>query len=148
MKQLTIAVLITLLAGACQANTGSSTHQMPTADETATTEQVAQLEGQVMAVHDQVMPLMSELMRLKKSVSAKVDTSRTGDRKQQGVVLGQQLGQAGEAMMNWMQQYNSDTLAKLNPAQRTRYLQSQQTKINEVRDQMRQRIADAKKFLR
>lgn len=108
---------------------------------------VADLEQQIMAVHDSVMPRMSDLLRLKKEVAAKVDKAREGAVKKEGTAIRSRLEQADEAMMEWMHQYNGDTLGKLDQAKAVEYLKDQQVKVNEVRDQTEKSISEAKRFL-
>jgi len=108
---------------------------------------VALLEKNVLAVHDSVMPLMSELMRLKKEVSTKLAESADPTIKEAGLDVSTQLEKADRGMMEWMNQYNGDTLPKLEPNKAMEYLKGQQVKVNEMSRMMRKSIADAKTYL-
>lgn len=50
-------------------------------------------------------------------------------------------------MMDWMNEYNGDTLSKLDEAKALSYLRSQQVRVLQVRDKMRRSIADARAYL-
>jgi hypothetical protein len=145
MKLPKILSALTLLAVSCQSGPQSEQHDH-SATQT-TNNPVASLEQQVLAVHDSVMPRMSDLLRLKKEVAAKVGKAREGAVKEEGTAIRSRLEQADEAMMEWMHQYNGDTLGKLEQAKAIEYLKDQQTKINQVHDQTQTSIMDAKKYL-
>lgn len=145
MKVRALFILMTVLAGACQPNSTTDNHA--TAKKGADTNPVADLEEQVMAVHDSVMPKLSDVMRLKKAVSAKVAQTSGEAAKEQGMAINRQLDEADKAMMGWMYQYNGDTLGKLDQAKAVEYLKDQQAKVNAVRNQMQKSIAEAEKYL-
>lgn len=90
------------------------------------------------------MAEMSDLMRLKKAVSAKAAAPAANG---QGTEISRRLGEADDAMMTWMNQYNGDTLGKLGQTKALDYLNDQQNKVNQVRDQMRRSMADANAYL-
>ncbi|AQG79806.1 hypothetical protein [Spirosoma montaniterrae] len=139
---------VVLVSTACQSKTSEHNHegheQHAHDSESATTTPVAKLEQQIMATHDSVMPLMSDLMKLKKEMLTKADAATDPMAKERYMTLSRQLGDADKAMMDWMHQYNGDTLAKLDEAKAIDYLKDEQRKVNSVRDQMRQSIANAK----
>lgn len=147
MKVRALFILMTVLAGACQPNSTTDNHTTATAKKGADTNPVADLEEQVMAVHDSVMPKLSDVMRLKKAVSAKVAQTSGEAAKEQGMAINRQLDEADKAMMGWMYQYNGDTLGKLDQAKAVEYLKDQQAKVNAVRNQMQKSIAEAEKYL-
>ena len=112
-----------------------------------TIDSVSLLEKEVLAIHDSIMPQMSELMRLKKAVSAKIIESTDAVTKEKGLDVSTQLEKADQAMMGWMNQYNGDTLPKLEPAKAVVYLKDQRVKVNEMSRTMQKSIADAKAYL-
>ncbi|QJD76989.1 hypothetical protein [Spirosoma rhododendri] len=112
-------------------------------EETATTaDPVKQLEEQVMAQHDSSMNLMGDIAKLKKQVNAKAAGAATGK------VLVDSLTTADDAMMNWMNQYNGDTLGKLDQAKALEYLNSQKKSIDAVQMRMKKSIADASQYVK
>lgn len=153
-----IALLIGLFLTGCQskpstesdAHSGQSTAQTP-----ARSQAVADLEKQVLAVHDSVMPAMSELMALKKEVTQQLadldgqsPSVALNQRKAQGQAVSAALTLADKAMMNWMHQYNGDTLETLNEEQAMAYLKAQQQQVNAMSQLMRQSITNAQNYLK
>lgn len=146
---LVLSLTLTILLSACQwkqkGDEGQAGH-----DHTAIVVKegpVAVLEKQVLATHDSIMPTMSELMKLKKAVAEKKATQPSGRMKEQGMTVSRSLTEADERMMNWMNEYNGDTLSKLDEAKALSYLRGQQVRVLQVRDKMRRSIADARAYL-
>ncbi|GAB3960365.1 hypothetical protein GCM10028805_57840 [Spirosoma harenae] len=151
-------ILVGLAFAACQLNqsdkkntdTRSNTKQAsskPTA--------VADLEKTVLAVHDSIMPAMSDLISLKKAVSgriaeldAKPASAETHQLKAQGVAINTELSNADHLMMDWMHHYNGDTLVTLNEQQAMAYLTAQQQKVNTLRELIKKSITDAQAYLK
>lgn len=144
MKTITgLLVVVSLLAGSCQSKKEEHSHHD---DTTNAVRAVAELEQQVLATHDSVMNQMSELMRLKKVVSAQLEKVTDNAAKKRGLAISEQLDQADHLMMDWMHEYNGDTLKKLDQARALAYLKDQQTKVNAVRDTMQKSLADANHY--
>jgi len=137
-----------LTTAACQPAQKSDDHaghaDHAQSSETAAAGPVAKKEQEILAVHDSLMAEMSDLMRLKKAVSAKAAAPAANG---QGTEISRRLGEADDAMMTWMNQYNGDTLGKLGQTKALDYLNDQQNKVNQVRDQMRRSMADANAYL-
>lgn len=148
MKIYPILLLTAVLGWSCGSRnqeTESNHHDHAIANGRSPT---AALEGEVMAIHDSVMPQMSELLRLKKAVLAKVAQTKQSAEKQRGTTIHRQLDEADRAMMDWMHQYNADTLAKLNEAKATEYLRSEKAKIERVQTQTFQSISRAEAYVK
>jgi hypothetical protein len=111
-------------------------------DESTTADPVKQLEETVMAQHDSTMKLMGDIVRLKKQVSEKAAGAAAGK------VLTDSLTTANDAMMDWMQQYNGDTLGKLDQAKALEYLNSQKKSIDAVEVRMKKSITDASQYVK
>lgn len=139
MKQ--VLVLSWLLAVTLACSTQSKDESAAHGDD------VAALEANVMALHDSVMPRMSDIMRLKKAVSAKLATNVSAAEKERGLAIKTRLESADNAMMDWMHGYNGDTLARLDKAQAAEYLNAEKRKIEQVRERMQQSIAEAEAFV-
>lgn len=145
MKIITgVLLVLSLLAGSCQSETKEHSHPDGTTNAAGP---VAELEKQVLATHDSVMTQMSELMRLKKVVSTQLEKATDAATKQRGLAVREQLDGADQLMMDWMHEYNGDTLKKLDQAQGLVYLKDQQTKVNTVREAMQKSLADAKRYV-
>ena len=117
-------------------------------------------ENKVFAIHDEVMPKTGTIMKLKKELNQRVAaidsmqatgsaaaTLRSGEEKDQAARLVQDLTQADSLMMNWMSQYNNDTLTKLPLDQAMRYLDEQKEQINDVKTKVNTSIEQARQFL-
>ena len=115
------------------------------------------LQQEVMAIHDSIMPRMSEIMSLEELLTLeleKTDSLQAAHPADTAMVSRQRdlqslirnLKAADQAMMHWMHTYKADTLAKLDAKQAELYLQNQKNAIENVRDQMQQSIKQAQAF--
>lgn len=135
----------------------------PADKTTADTSGAASLEKAekaVFAVHDEAMPRIDEVMKLKKALNGKLtalDTIpaltpaqilRADEQKAQMRQLVTRLTQADSLMMDWMANYNGDTLKKLPEAEALRYLTDQQQRITHAKNKINQSIDQAKTYLR
>ena len=115
------------------------------------TEQVEQMTEKVLAIHDEVMPRMEEMMNLKSKVSARVDSlSKNATAKSQveeGVTINKALTEADSLMSDWMYQYNGDTLKGMEKTEAQAYLNAQMSKITVVKDKINASISRANKYL-
>lgn len=113
--------------------------------------------GEVLAIHDSIMPQMEKIMALKMQIKTEVKTvdsliaikgsSVLNTRKNQATELLTQLDAADKGMMNWMHQYKGDTLKKLDEQAASQYIADQKQKIMNVRDNMVKSIGDAELFI-
>ena len=95
------------------------------------------LYDEVMKVHDEVMPKMDDIYKLKQELKKQIsDTSNLVDEKRRTIeatIL--KLDSAGEAMMVWMRNFNPlpDSLGEEKARE---YLEDQQEKIKKVKEEM------------
>lgn len=121
---------------------------------------VKEAENQVFALHDEIMPKIDDIMKLKKQLNQQLITLdslkangsaaasvRIGDEKQQATRLVRDLTVADSLMMNWMSQYNGDTLTKLSSDDALRYLAAQKDQITDVKEKFKTSIEQAHQFL-
>lgn len=131
MKRLFAFLLIATSTLACQSN--------------ADTEAVAKLEADVMAVHDEVMPKMEQIMNLQADLKKRTETDSitraTADS------LGRALNEADKAMSDWMAEYKTDAVKTLPPAEARTYLEGEKRKIEAVKEKTNRSIDAAKAFL-
>lgn len=100
----------------------------------------------VMDIHDNVMPEMSTINRLRKQLKA-IDTSLVKTPTYPTILTHlNALEQADEGMMSWMAEFSNPT-ADTEEATALAYLKVEKEKITKVRDQMMESIAAAKKIL-
>lgn len=94
------------------------------------------LMAEVMEIHDEVMPEMGSIRRMRKALLNKLETT-TDDAV--GKILQDQadkLDESHEAMMMWMRQFNPNQDASVTDSSYHVYLQDQKEKMIEVRDLM------------
>lgn len=121
---------------------------------------VKQAENDVFAIHDEVMPRIDDVMKLRKQLNGRIasldsakatgsaaTTLRTDEEKEQARLLSRNLTNADSLMMNWMSRYNGDTLAKLSPDDALRYLSGQKDQITDVKTKLNTSIDQARQFL-
>lgn len=157
-----IRIYTLLLAGltllACQSKPSADHTAHTHAVESGTTDPrpaVGALEAQILARHDSVMSAMDELMKLKKQVaqrqtelSQQPASARLDGQKQNARTIADGLEEADRAMADWMNGYNGDTLSTLTEQQALLYLTDQQQRVNVMTGQLRQRITQARAYLR
>jgi len=103
------------------------------------------LDNEVMEIHDAVMPRMSEIGRLKRQMSEKLKEN-TDPQKAEGIQqMIYQLGEADEAMMNWMGEFKRPDYSNFKNAKAV--YQKEKVKITAVRDKMLTTISKANAFL-
>ncbi len=149
MKKFVLTFPATMLLSAILFSCGNS-GQQETIDKT---------EKEVFAVHDEVMPKIGEIMKLRKELNQLISTEDSlaatsasatvlsDEKKTQAALLSRQLGEADSLMMAWMNGYNADTLKKLESADALRYLEQEKGKVNNVKEKISSSIANARQFL-
>ncbi len=118
-------------------------------------------EAEVFKIHDEVMPRMSDIMKLQKQLKQRIAATdsasagqgtpsmalRSDEEKEQATRLNRRLAEADSLMMDWMSSYKGDTLATLKPEQAIQYLDAEKQKIADVQKKVTSSITDAKQFL-
>lgn len=113
--------------------TGCGKKEEPTETPKQVDAAVQKLHNEVIAVHDEVMPRMGELMSLKTALTQAADTLPSlGDSLTN--VVGR-LEEADDAMMSWMRQFKP-MLDTSNVEVAKKYYTGQLEKVNEVHSQM------------
>ena len=157
---LTLIILsTTLLLGSCQSST--------TTEADPTLERAQTIYAEAIAVHDEVMPRMDELMQLRQKLELRVTSMQEqpeedyADSLQQMQTAIQNLRDADEAMMQWMRSVQkvpgadetSEYQDELNATVLTdtvglvqRQL-AQKEAIQEVKQQMEQSITEAERLI-
>ncbi len=102
--------------------------------------EVLTLHQDIMAIHDNVMPKMSDIYRLKKSLKSMYETTK--DPSYGDLIL--RLNQADDMMMDWMAQYKQP---KSNTSDDIAYLKSEKNKIKIVSATMQATIQEAQKLI-
>ena len=103
------------------------------------------LYDEVMKVHDEVMPKMNDIYKLKGELKKKIsDTPDMPAEKKSAIESALvKLDSASESMMVWMRKFNPlpDSVGE---AKATQYLEDQKVKVQKVKDDMLKAIEDAK----
>ena len=102
------------------------------------------LYDEVMKVHDEVMPKMDDIYKLKGQLKEKIDNApaMAEDKKKEIESIIVRLDSASEGMMVWMRKFNPlpDSLGE---EQAKEYLEGEMEKIKKVREDVRKALADA-----
>jgi hypothetical protein len=102
------------------------------------------LYEEVMAVHDEVMPRMDDMYKLKQKLKAQLLDSTASDERQKEIQTAiKNLDVAGDGMMEWMR--NFDPIPdSLGEEKARNYLLTEKEKIQSVKDKMLLSIDAAK----
>jgi thioesterase domain-containing protein len=132
-------IILVILISACSKN-----QQTPeAASDSDNPNQI--LYDQVMDVHDEVMPRMDEIMKLKRSLQEQIANTpdMVVERKQQLEKMISNLDSASNAMMDWMHKFNP--LPDSTDQEKARaYLESEMERIRNVKTLMLETIDKAK----
>lgn len=130
MKIVSYIVMLCLIAVACKS---------PDTETTQTNANTVQAAwDEMMVVHDEVMPKMGEITRLKKQIAAKDSTA---------AVL-EELTVAEDGMWNWMHNLTSlEELKKMEKATALQQLKTETATIVGVREQINMSIASGQQLL-
>ncbi|MCX6215096.1 viral A-type inclusion protein [Spirosoma sp.] len=121
---------------------------------------VKEAENEVFAIHDQIMPKIDDIMKLRKQLNQRIasldslkdnssaaTTLRTDEEREQASRIRTNLTIADSLMMDWMGRYNGDTLTKLSSDDALRYLNGQKEQITDVKTKVNTSIEQARQFL-
>jgi hypothetical protein len=135
LPSILLAGLVSFLFYAC------STEQ-----ETQKENPLKSLEKEVMAIHDEAMPMNSTLIRIAgdlKSVIA-ADTITNEENKEVIIKTIEELEAAEEAMMSWMESYRVPANAEEN--EKRAYFEAEKEKISKVKIQMETALKNGKEI--
>ncbi len=106
------------------------------------------LKNEVFDIHDEVMPKMGDLRRVRKELMLKADSLRETDSTKAQFLLAasNQIGAANEGMMVWMRNFNPDSTGTYQ--EELDYLNQQKKGIIKVRDDMNSSLVEGKKILK
>lgn len=121
-------------------------------------EKLASLETEVMAIHDEVMPKMDDIMNLKSQLSKKIQSidsmqnvgissNTLAEQRIQAVDLNQKLNESDKLMMDWMHAYKGDSAKKLKSEEAIAYFEKEREKILLVKQNTLKSVQEAKTFL-
>ncbi len=122
-------------------------------------ERAEETEDEVMAIHDEVMPKMQDILNLKKQLSAKlleldslqqegVSSNTLAEQKMKALELSRDLTLADSLMMDWMYQYRGDSAKALPTGDALLYFRLEKDKISDVQKRTNQSLEAAREFLK
>lgn len=119
---------------------------------------VEQAEKEVFVIHDEVMPKIGQLMEYKEALSKEITSLdsllkiKTIDslqkRKEEALALSSSLQDADKGMMDWMHDYNGDSLKTLSGDEALKAMNAEKEKIGAVRDKMLESMGKVAQFLK
>ena len=122
-------------------------------------DQVAELEKEVLGIHDEVMPKMGEIMTLKKGLTqqlARLDrlqqegasSTTLAQERQQALDLTGRLSRADSLMMGWMYEYKGDSAKALPTGAALEYFRLEKEKMVHVQETTTNSIRETREFLK
>jgi hypothetical protein len=142
MRHWTLTILTVMLVAGCNTHNDKAGHNH---DEGAGGNQA--LYDEVMAVHDEVMPKMNDIYKLKEQLKKEIadapDIVEQKRREIESTIV--ELDAASEGMMVWMRNFNPlpDSLGE---EQARKYLVEQKERVTDVREDMLQAIDKAERL--
>ena len=155
-----VLVLLAVLWNSCSSPTATEA-------DTGTLAQAREIYAETMALHDEVMPRMDELMQLRQKLELRVNSIREGDTAahadsmQQMQTAIEQLQQADRHMMQWMRNIkqvpgaegtetasDSETGTTITDTTNVIQIQRQQkAEMEQVKEQMENSITEARRLI-
>ena len=103
---------------------------------------IEELYKEVMVIHDEVMPEISTIHKLKKRIR------KLGDNSTVSLELIKNLDVADESMMSWMADFGKfRSMDKAKDEEKITYLNKEKEKISEVSKMMKQAITEGTNYL-
>lgn len=133
IKPASIYAMALLLLASC----GKSTHDQHNHGKAEGDNPNQVLYNQVMDIHDEVMPKMEDLYKLKKKMEEEIAQapSLTEERKRELEGLIAKLDSANLAMMDWMHEFNP-LPDSANQEDAREYLENEMERVKKVREKM------------
>lgn len=115
------------------------------ADAPQETEKVGALRKQVIAVHDEAMPLMTEIYQSKNRLKEKLNSGKpSSDEKKNIEAVMSKLDSANQAMRVWMREFSDVKTTGISEDEAIANLQQELDKITKVKNDMVNAAASAK----
>ncbi|MEI7585297.1 viral A-type inclusion protein [Runella sp.] len=119
---------------------------------------VEQAEKEVFVIHDEVMPKIGQLMEYKEALSKEITSldsllkiksiDSLQKRKEEALALSSSLQDADKGMMDWMHDYNGDSLKTLSGDEALKAMNAEKAKIGAVRDKMLESMGKTAQLLK
>ncbi|HUR30143.1 MAG TPA: hypothetical protein VMZ69_01855 [Saprospiraceae bacterium] len=150
MKHLIILIFTTLIFVSCKEKKVEASPVETPVKEVTLTPELQNYENEIMKIHDEVMPKMSDVNRLSAQLRGIKETGKTTDGKTISIdgldpVL-ESLNNSDKYMSDWMKNY-SDIKPKLTERQLLPFFQKELEKITQLRTMILGSIDQANKWL-
>jgi len=108
-----------------------------------------ELEKEVLGIHDEMMPRLGDVARLKDELDKRRENLDSLAVEQAKIIdaLLVELTEASESMIAWMRNYSGD-FAEMKEKEITEYLEGQQKQIREVREKINRAIESAEREIK
>ena len=128
-----LILILTLLVCACQSG------QQKAEDGTISLDS---LKSEVLFIHDEVMPKMGELRRVRKDLMLQADSLIAADSVAAKRIdsLANNLANASEGMMQWMRAYEPDFEG--TEEEKRAYFEAQKVSIQKVKEEMERSLSE------
>lgn len=122
-------------------------------------DKVKKAEEEVLAIHDEVMPKMEDIINLKKELTDKmiqldslqqegISSNTLAQQRVRAFELSHQLSKADSLMMEWMYRFRGDSAKVLAPKDALDYFKKEKDKIDRVKEETNKSIQEAIDFLK
>lgn len=139
MKKLSLFLLATALLTAC--NTTPTGEEASAADSQ---DQISQLKGEVMALHDKVMPEMTPMSKMQgQLMQASVGSADSIEY----MTAATELKYAKDAMMKWMHDYSNTWDENWTEAEKMEFLKAEKDKMARIDELTEKAIAQGEAVL-
>jgi len=110
--------------------------------------EVAELKDAVMAIHDESMPKMGELRKIRRNLMLQADSLKVSDSTRAVVLLvtAEEIAAANEGMMDWMRNYEPEYTGTKEEI--LFYLGEQRKSIQKVKEDMEKSLIKGKEMLK
>jgi Mg2+ and Co2+ transporter CorA len=136
MKRIPYILILTLfIMASCGGKTSDHSGHDGHEEDTDDTNPNTAIYNEVMNVHDEIMPKMEDIYKLKKEIEEKIAASpdMVMEKKKQLEQVISNLDSASNSMMDWMHKFNP-LPDSVDQEQARAYLESEMEKIKKVRD--------------
>ena len=148
MKSIQLLAVLVIFSTMSCTKSGNHTTMNHDSDQTQEEGPNQALYNQMMDVHDEVMPRMDEIIKLKRHLQEEIANSpdMVTERKQELENIISNLDSASNSMMSWMHRINEfNPLAdSVNQEKAREYLESEMEEIKKVKELMIESIDKAK----
>jgi len=140
----TLAIVLTLAGCGQKQHEQDQNHGHDHAHDAPVSEANQALYDEVMKVHDEVMPKMNDLYKIKKGLQQKLEETKdlSEEKKKELETAISKVDSASESMMVWMRQFNPlpDSLGEERARE---YLEDEMQKVKKVKEDILEALSNS-----